>query len=253
MKSPGSLYDCNDQLVKKESNNLKLIDPQSIGNINKGKETENKGLGASELTGKAGTIALDAALGIVSSPLRSFPGLLQTLQVKDNYTRWHVKRVAEISSQLAKELKLSPVEVKRVEKAAVLHDVGKILTPDKILGNQGPLDDKGWKIMKRHVTDSVKLLSGVTGGVDDKVKEYVGAHHERWDGKGYPKGLKGDQIPLGAQIIAIADTYDAITTDRSYQKGRSKDDALSLMSKLEGQHNPKVLKTFLRMMGYREN
>ena len=209
---------------------------------------------ASDYAGKSATIALEAAMGIAGSPAKAFPGMLEALRIKDDYTRWHVKRVADYSKDIAEALGLPPAEVKRIHRAAVLHDIGKIRTPDEILKKPGKLDDEEFKIMRQHSAEGKRILSQLKGGVDKKILDYVGYHHERWDGKGYPEGLKGDDIPAGAQIIAVADTYDALTSDRPYRKGMPQEKALSIMAENSGtQFSPVVLKKFLEMMGYREN
>lgn len=223
-----------------------LIDPAGI---DKGSSVGSPK--ASDFAGKSAAIALDAALGIAGSPAKAFPGMLQALQIKDDYTRWHVKRVADYSRDIAKALELPPSEVGRIHRAAVLHDIGKIFTPDSILKKPGNLEDDEFRIMRQHAGKGKEILSQLKGGVDQKILDYVGYHHERWDGKGYPDGLRGERIPIGAQIIAVADAYDAMTSDRPYRKGMSREQALSLMSEGSGtQFSPVVLRKFLKIMEY---
>lgn len=177
--------------------------------------------------------------------------LAQAIEAKDPYTRGHVQRVQDYSVKLARALKLNPLEIKRIEKAAILHDIGKIATPENILNKPGRLTDEEFVIMKDHVVESRKMLADITVGIDEKTKDYVAYHHERWDGKGYPKGLKQDEIPLGAQIIAVADTFDAMTSDRPYRKGFEVEDALKRLVDTAGsQFNPKVLHTFFDIMHF---
>jgi len=207
-----------------------------------------------------GIFAIEAAMFIKQVKLRHdlersyfelITTLAQAIEAKDPYTRGHVNRVADFATRLARALKLPASEVSRIEKAAILHDVGKIATPEHILNKPGRLTDEEFSIMKDHVVESRKLLSTVTCGIDNKTKDYVAYHHERWDGKGYPKGLKGDQIPLGAQVIAVADTFDAMTSDRPYRKGFSSEDALKRLVDCAGtQFNPKVLHTFFELMDF---
>lgn len=207
-----------------------------------------------------GIFAIEAAMFIKQLKLRQdlersyfelITTLAQAIEAKDPYTRGHVNRVADYAVRLSKALKLPVSEVDRVEKAAILHDVGKIATPEHILNKPGRLTDEEFAIMKDHVVESRKLLAEITSGIDESVKSYVSFHHERWDGKGYPKGLKGDQIPLGAQIIAVADTFDAMTSDRPYRKGFEAEDALSRLIDAAGtQFNPRVLHTFFELMDF---
>ncbi|MCD4782544.1 MAG: HD domain-containing protein [Candidatus Eremiobacteraeota bacterium] len=207
-----------------------------------------------------GIFAIEAAMFIKQVKLRHdleksyfelITTLAQAIEAKDPYTRGHVNRVADYATRLAKALKLPSGEVTKIEKAAILHDVGKIATPESILNKPGRLTDDEFAIMKDHVVESRKLLSTVTYGIDDKTKDFVAYHHERWDGKGYPKELKGDQIPLGAQIIAVADTFDAMTSDRPYRKGFADEEALKRLVDSAGtQFNPKVLHTFFELMDF---
>jgi putative nucleotidyltransferase with HDIG domain len=177
--------------------------------------------------------------------------LAQAIEAKDSYTRDHVHRVAEYARKLAQAFRLPPDEVRRIEKAAILHDIGKITTPEFILNKPGSLTGEERNLMRRHVVESRKMLSEITSGIDDKIRDYVEYHHERWDGKGYPRGLKGDEIPLGAQIIAVADTFDAMTSNRAYRKGYSDEAALVRLMKASGtQFNPKVLRMFFEMMSF---
>jgi putative nucleotidyltransferase with HDIG domain len=180
--------------------------------------------------------------------------LAQAIEAKDSYTRDHVHRVADYAKRLAQAFRLTNDEIKRIEKAAILHDIGKITTPESILNKKGSLTDEEKKLMKKHVVESRKMLSKITLGIDEKVKDYVEYHHERWDGKGYPKGLKGKEIPLGAQIIAVADTFDAMTSNRAYRKGFVAEEALIRMMNTAGtQFNPEVLHVFFEMMSFDVN
>ncbi|MFP4499052.1 MAG: GAF and HD-GYP domain-containing protein [Vulcanimicrobiota bacterium] len=207
-----------------------------------------------------GIIATEAAMftrqlklkhDLERSSIELITALAQTIEAKDEYTRGHVRRVSDYAIQLARAIKMPVDEVARIEKAAILHDIGKIATPERVLNKPGRLSDEEFAIMKHHVVESRKMLSDLTLSLDSKVKDYVGYHHERWDGKGYPKGLKGEQIPLGAQIIAVADTFDAMTSDRPYRKGFTPEEALRRLVDTAGsQFNPKVLNAFFYMMGF---
>ncbi|MDQ7822622.1 MAG: HD domain-containing protein [Candidatus Eremiobacteraeota bacterium] len=176
-------------------------------------------------------------------------GLAQALEGRDEYTHGHVERVREFSENLAIAMALTEDQVKIIKKAATLHDVGKIATPDSILRKDKALEPDEWAIMKDHTNASVRILTGI-GSLEKEVLDLVLHHHERWDGKGYPHGLKGEAIPLGAQIIGVADTYDAMTSDRPYRKGMSPEVALKKMKDecIGTQFEPKVIDAFLKMM-----
>ncbi len=137
------------------------------------------------------------------------------VDLRDGYTGQHSERVADRAEQIAKRLRLSSEQVATIRLAARVHDIGKIAIPDRVLHKPGPLDAAEWELMKTHVEDGCRVLerfADYQAGLD-----LVRSHHERVDGSGYPRGLKGDQIPLGAQAIAIADSIDAMTSRRPYR------------------------------------
>jgi HD-GYP domain-containing protein (c-di-GMP phosphodiesterase class II) len=142
--------------------------------------------------------------------------LAETLDKRDPYTGGHVRRVVAYSMLLGAEMELSRADLKDLWLAATLHDIGKIATPDRILSKPSPLDREELEIMKRHPVDGAAIVSHLT---NPAVLEGVRNHHERVDGRGYPDGLAGDRLPLVARIIAVADTYDAMTTSRPYREG----------------------------------
>jgi len=143
--------------------------------------------------------------------------LAEAIEKKDRYTGGHTKRVVHYSACISKYLYLSQEELEQVRLAAILHDVGKIGIEDKILKKQDSLDPKEWKTMQKHPDLGYEILARVEG-----LKDVIGGtryHHERWDGGGYPLGLKGEEIPLVARIIAVADAFDAMVSTRPYRKG----------------------------------
>lgn len=176
--------------------------------------------------------------------------LAQAIEAKDSYTSNHVGRVRDQSIKIARSIGLKREMIKVIAIAATLHDVGKISTPDSVLLKPGPLTDEEYEIMKRHAENGAMILRGISSlpeGVEDMVRH----HHERWDGKGYPEGKKGDDIPLGAQIISIADCYDAMTYDRPYRKGFTAQEAFKRMEAGCGtQFNSKLLCAFFAIHGY---
>jgi HD-GYP domain-containing protein (c-di-GMP phosphodiesterase class II) len=151
--------------------------------------------------------------------------LVAAVEAKDVYTRGHTQRVSELSLRIGEELGLSPDRLRMLGQSAMLHDIGKIGVPDAILNKPGKLDDNEFAIVKLHpvrgyeMVRNVRSLRGSLSGIRH--------HHERLDGSGYPDGLSGDDISLEARIIAVADVYDALTSDRSYRGAWSHDQAMA--------------------------
>lgn len=201
------------------------------------------------------TIANDAAYAIENATLyqnlhESYLGIIRALvsalELKDSYTRGHSEFVTKYAVALAKKLKLSPEEIESIEVAAILHDVGKIGINEDILNKSGGLNDEEWGEMKQHPEFGYKILKEVN--FPWKIKPLIRAHHERYNGKGYPTGLKGKKIPLGARILAVADTFAAMTSDRAYRKGLSKDVAIEELKRVAGtQLDPEIVKVFVEM------
>jgi diguanylate cyclase (GGDEF)-like protein/putative nucleotidyltransferase with HDIG domain len=165
--------------------------------------------------------------------------LAVALLERDRYTGEHSQAVIEMSSAVARNLGLGQEEVERVRSAALLHDIGKVAIPDEILHKPGPLNDQEWLLMREHPVIGERILRVVPGL--GTVARIVRHEHERWDGRGYPDGLAGDQIPIGSRIIIAADTYHAITSDRPYRPARSHSAAIEELSRCAGsQFDPKV-------------
>ncbi len=176
--------------------------------------------------------------------------LAQAIEAKDSYTSNHVGRVRDISVEIARTIGLERELIKVIAISATLHDVGKISTPDSVLLKPGPLTDDEYEIMKQHAENGAQILRGIRS-LPEGVEGMVRHHHERWDGKGYPQRIAGADIPLGAQIISIADCYDAMTYDRPYRKGFEPREALKRMEMGCGtQFNPKLLCAFFALQGY---
>lgn len=156
--------------------------------------------------------------------LATIAALSRSMEAKDDYTGGHTERVAEISVALGARVGLSGADLDTLEIGALLHDIGKIGIPEAILNKQGPLDDDEWEIMKQHPVISERILSEVE--LPSIVRDVARWGHERIDGTGYPDGLGADQIPLAARIVAVADAWDALTSDRSYRSARTTIEAL---------------------------
>lgn len=179
--------------------------------------------------------------------LETVLALAQAVEARDKYTRGHIGRVRNYAMKLAKALKVSTQVLSIIAKAAILHDIGKIGTPDSILLKPGKLTDEEFAEMRKHVEQSALILKDLSSMPPEVVK-LVRYHHERHDGNGYPDGLKGNEIPIGAQVIAVADVFDALTTDRPYRKGFSIEKALEIMKEASGtQFNPRVLEAFFKL------
>lgn len=173
--------------------------------------------------------------------------LMNAIDARDMYTEGHSRRVAEISVEIARELKLSQWEIEKLHIAAMLHDVGKIGISDNILNKPGKLTDEEYNIIKEHPTIGVKILKKIKN--IDYVHKIVEQHHERYDGKGYPHGLKGDEVDIQVYIVHLADTVDAMTSDRPYRKGLSKAIVKAEIEKYSGtQFHPKVANAYLNIL-----
>ena len=178
--------------------------------------------------------------------------LVNALEAKDPYLRGHSTRVADMASSVAAELKLSDDEIDAVRTAGRLHDIGKIGVREEIITKQGPLTDPEFEEVKRHTTIGAEILAPLLHL--GPVIQYVRNHHERWDGKGYPDGLKGESIPLGARIIGTVEIYDALATSRSYQEKMSPELAVERLGDLAGTVlDPKVLRALRSVVGRREH
>jgi HD-GYP domain-containing protein (c-di-GMP phosphodiesterase class II) len=150
--------------------------------------------------------------------LETIRSLAAAVDAKDPYTRGHSERVAALAVEIGRELRLSAAALKALEYGGVLHDIGKIGIPERILHKPGPLDDDEWRLMKEHPVISDYILSEID--LHPFVRQIARSSHERIDGDGYPDGLKADAIPLTARIVLVADALDALTTDRPYRRAR---------------------------------
>lgn len=179
--------------------------------------------------------------------LQSIMTIANTIDAKDEYTRGHSRRVAEYSVAIAREMGLSTEEAERIQFIALLHDIGKIGVPDSVLNKPGKLTDEEYALMKQHTVIGADILKDITTipGID------VGAryHHERYDGSGYPDGLKGDEIPFIARIIAAADAYDAMTSNRVYRRQLNHDKVMiELRNGLGTQFDPVVGQALINLV-----
>jgi putative nucleotidyltransferase with HDIG domain len=179
--------------------------------------------------------------------IESLRAITSSLEEKDSYTHGHSIRVAQYSVMLAQELGLSEVEVREVELCAVLHDVGKIGIPDAVLLKPARLTRAEFEIMKSHPVRSARICEKISSL--HKLIPGIKHHHERFDGLGYPDGLKGYDIPLYSRIILVVDTFDAMTSTRPYRLALDKEIAYSELEKCSGtQFDPALVEAFLKAM-----
>jgi putative nucleotidyltransferase with HDIG domain len=172
--------------------------------------------------------------------------LLAALDTRDTETEGHSERVAAYTMLIAQQLNLSEAELQHIEHGALLHDIGKIGVPDHILYKPGPLTPEEWEVMKQHPVIGYKMCMKIE--MLRPAAPIVLHHHERWDGRGYPYGLNGAEIPLGARIFAIADTLDAMTSDRPYRKALSFAQAREEIERCAGsQFDPELVRVFLEL------
>jgi len=201
-----------------------------------------------DLPGEEGRMGREELYQIYKDLLNSYTTtikvILNALDSRDVIASGHSQRVAAYSNKMADKLGFSPVEKRNLELAALLHDIGKIGISEYILGKPGKLTDQELFMVKKHPEIGEHILQEV-----DFLKSTVNSirhHHERYDGKGYPDGLSGDDIPLPARIIAAAETYDFLTSDLSYRKALTKEQVLEEMKNVSGtQLDPEMVTTFL--------
>jgi putative nucleotidyltransferase with HDIG domain len=177
-------------------------------------------------------------------------GWVRALDMRDKETEGHTLRVADMMVDLAREMQVSESDLVHVRRGALLHDIGKVGVPDGILLKPGPLTDEEWKIMRSHPQYAYDMLSPIAylrPAIDIPY-----CHHEKWDGSGYPRGLKGEEIPLVARIFAIVDVWDALLSERPYRSAWSQKATLDYIRGQSGKHfDPKVVEALLHWIEHR--
>jgi len=172
-------------------------------------------------------------------------GWARALDLRDRETQDHTWRVTEMTLRLARALGVAEDQLAHLRRGALLHDIGKMGVPDAILLKPGPLTEEEWAVMKQHPRLAHEMLSPIA--FLRPALDIPYAHHERWDGTGYPRGLRGEEIPLAARIFAVVDVFDALTSDRPYRKAWSREEALAYIRQQAGTHfDPRVVEAFLR-------
>ena len=193
------------------------------------------------------TEELDGALRSLGDAYRTtLKALTAALETRDLETHGHSERVVNFSLRLGQELHLDAEQMRSLEFGSLLHDIGKIGVPDAILRKPAKLTEEEWVRMREHPLHGQKILGGIE--FLEGAAKVVSQHHEKWDGTGYPLGLSGAQIDLNARIFAVADAFDAITSDRVYRAGRSYDEALAELDAYAArQFDPRVVEAFRRV------
>jgi putative nucleotidyltransferase with HDIG domain len=196
------------------------------------------------------TIAIENARlyrSLEDSYMRTVTALTSAIDAKDHYTHKHSQHVCEYALAIAKELGFPQEQIKNLEQACQLHDIGKIGIEDYILTKPGKLTPEDWEKMKMHPAKSAEILRPLA--FLSEVIKLVEQHHERYDGEGYPAKMKAEEIALGARILAVADSFDAMFTDRPYRKALTKEEAIAELKKGSGtQFDPRVVEVFLRIV-----
>lgn len=200
---------------------------------------------------------VDKQVARLSELMRSMIEVLASvIEFRDCESGEHVKRVSYLTGALMKEVsdayeeyRLPEPEIEKIATSAILHDIGKISTPDQILNKPGKLTKEEFEIMKQHTVKGCEILQKIPDIMDAGVYSYAydicRHHHEKWDGKGYPDSISGDNISIWAQVVSLVDVYDALTSERVYKKSFDKETALSMIRNGEcGAFNPKILKVF---------
>ena len=181
------------------------------------------------------------------SSVESIFAFAKTIELKDHYTGNHVEKTVYYATEIARLLGLPEPEVKLIERASILHDLGKIGISEKILLKKEALTKKEFEKIKEHPRIGANILRPIQSL--HSLAPLILYHHERWDGKGYPSGLKGEEIPVGARIIAIADVYQALISDRPYRKAMSKKEAVNIIKDNRGaQFDPRIVEALLGVL-----
>ncbi|CDF59141.1 HD domain-containing phosphohydrolase [Thermobrachium celere] len=189
----------------------------------------------------------DKLLNKASSKNQIMNVLMATLAEKDFITHGHTERVRKICEKIADRMNLSDAKKNNLLLLADVHDLGKVAIPDDILNKKGKLTDEEWEIMKAHTEKGYRIA--LNSNELSSIADLILKHHERWDGKGYPLGLKGDEIPIECRILAVADSYDAMTNSRGYNKVKTHEEAIEEIKRCSGtQFDPDVVEAFLNII-----
>jgi len=202
--------------------------------------------------GQSATASAQGRQALPHAVLDTVTSLALAIDAKDHYTQGHSQKVSAYAALVAEAMGIKDEEMEEIRLGAVLHDIGKVGIPESILSKNGPLNPEEWETMKAHVKYGAKILDPLTPLA--RIREMVLHHHEFFDGSGYPDALTGENIPLGARIIAIADAYDTITSDRTYKRARKAMDALAELERCaNAQFDGAIVELFVRTMRAQPN
>src|SRR3989449_155081 len=233
--SVGPLYAAGFTLVRPVMMKHKLTAVLALGEKVSGQDFQSADLEMVKALSESTGIAIENARlfkDLQETYLATVRVLVSTIEAKDPYTHGHTERVAQYSVGIAKAMDFTQDEVQTIQLGAFLHDIGKLHTSDQILHKPGALTDEEWRLVKAHPVRGAQMLQGVK--FLEKATDLVRHHHERVDGKGYPDGLRGDEITIGAKIVNVADAFDAMTTERPYRLGLSVDQAVAQLEEKAG-------------------
>jgi putative nucleotidyltransferase with HDIG domain len=181
------------------------------------------------------------------SLLDAVTALARAVDAKDHYTQGHSQSVSRFASQIARQMSLSDSLIEEVRLGGILHDIGKIGIPEAVLNKPSILTPEEFSLMKSHALLGAKILEPLKVKAIERIRGMVHHHHEMLDGSGYPDNLKGDDIPLGARIITVADCFDTMVTKRAYKHGRTLEEAMEELRRCRGtQFDPDVVDAFAR-------
>jgi diguanylate cyclase (GGDEF)-like protein/putative nucleotidyltransferase with HDIG domain len=228
--------------------------PEAFEEIYQRLKQFTESLASTELVGTTPAVSErpDGPQALPQAVLDTVTSLAFAIDAKDHYTQGHSQKVSAYAALIAEAMNMSDAEVEEIRLGAVLHDIGKVGIPEQILNKSGPLNPEEWELMKSHVVFGAKILEPLTPLA--RIREMVLHHHEFFDGSGYPDALSGEQIPLGARIVAVADAYDTITSDRTYKKGRAASDALSELERCSNaQFDKRIVEVFVQAMRHQPN
>lgn len=170
-------------------------------------------------------------------------------EYRDADTGAHIIRISDYGCEIAKSIGMNETEIENYRFASPMHDIGKIAIPDAILKKEGRLTEHEFEVMKTHAEIGGKMFAGSNSPILIAASDICKAHHEKWDGSGYPRGIKGEAIPLFGRILAIVDVFDALSTKRCYKDAWSFDDAVDYIKKQSGIHfDPALVRTFLKVL-----
>ncbi len=232
-----------------------MVNGESLGQLHLMRLSRNNPFGRSNLAAlslicsKSGTALERAALmsNLEDTYLSTIGALANAIEARDKYTRDHTQRVFTIAEAIAIELGWDEEKIRELRMGGMLHDIGKIGVPDAILNKPGPLTEEEFEVMKEHPVLGAKMVEKIP--FLKPALPYILYHHERYDGKGYPHGLKGEEIPIEGRLLAVVDTTDAITSDRPYRKGRGVDVAIQQLKEYSGtQFDPRIVEISLRVI-----